>query len=121
MATNELERAVDAVCCLGTAATVVEVVDACRERRLEMMVGVSGTMKDEMEFTNNIIISNKRTSLTQGCEYLRSVEGFPCRRHSLLLRCRGLSLHLTPGRGSGPPESLIERIVTPEINMPVQL
>ena len=120
IATNELERAVDAVCCLGTAATVVEVVDACRERRLEMMVGVSGTMKDEMEVTNNIIIRNKRTSLTQGCEYLRSVEGVPCRWHSLLLRCRGLSLHLAPGRGSGSPESLIERIVTPALDVPAQ-
>ena len=49
IATNELERVVDVVWCLGTAATVVEVVDACRERRLEMMVGVSEMMKGGIE------------------------------------------------------------------------
>ena len=118
IATNELERAVDAVCCLGTAATVVEVVDACRERRLEMMVGVSETMGGGIE--QLYFIEKGGCSLTQGCEYLRSVEGVPCRWHSLLLRCRGLSLHLAPGRGSGSPESLIERIVTPALDVPAQ-
>ena len=45
IATKEVGRAAAAAaplvstCCLGTAA--VDVVDACRERRLEMMVGVS--------------------------------------------------------------------------------
>ena len=47
IATKEVGRAAVAAapllsaCCLGTAAAAVDVVDACRERRLEMMVGVS--------------------------------------------------------------------------------